>query len=411
MVLLTVLGAVILLTAWLPMILKELPLSLPIACIAIGIAVQLSPVASIVAANPLESRALTERLTEFVVIIALMGAGLKLERPFSLRGWGVTWRLLAIAMPLSIAATAFLGWWGLGLGLPAALLLGAALAPTDPVLASDVQVGPPGSGDTDEVRFALTSEAGLNDGLAFPFVYLAIGLAGATGGFGAVLGDWFLVDVVFKLTVGIGLGWLGGKAMGYLLFHLPDRAKISRTGDGFVALGITCLAYGSTEIVGGYGFLAVFIAALTLRSQERKQHYLGKMHDFVEELERLVMMVLLVCFGAAIAEGSVFSALNLPVILVSLAILFIVRPIAGWTSLIGHNVPAREKAVISFFGIRGLGSFYYLAYALGHAEFFHAGTLWVTVCCVVVISIVLHGVTVTPIMRYLDRNRESGSEA
>ena len=407
MVLLTVLGAVILLTAWLPMILKELPLSLPIACIAIGVLVQLSPVASIVAANPLESRALTERLTEFVVIIALMGAGLKLERPFSLRGWGVTWRLLAIAMPLSIAATAFLGWWGLGLGLPAALLLGASLAPTDPVLASDVQVGPPGSGDTDEVRFALTSEAGLNDGLAFPFVYLAIALAGATGGVGAAIGEWFLVDVVWKLTVGIGLGWLGGKAMGYLLFHLPDRAKISRTGDGFVALGITCLAYGSTEILGGYGFLAVFIAALTLRSQERKQHYLGKMHDFVEELERLVMMVLLVCFGAAIAEGSIFGALNLPVLLVSLAVLFIVRPIAGWASLIGHPVPAREKAVIAFFGIRGLGSFYYLAYALGHAEFTGTGTLWVTVCCVVVISIVLHGITVTPIMRYLDRTRAS----
>ena len=405
MVLLAVLGAVILLTAWLPMVLKELPLSLPIVCIVIGVVLELSPVAPIVAANPLESRQLTERLTEFVVIVALMGAGLKLERPLSWRGWGVTWRLLAFAMPLSIAATALLGWSVLGLGIPAALLLGAALAPTDPVLASDVQVGPPGSGEADEVRFALTSEAGLNDGLAFPFVYLAIALAGASAGFGSVFGEWLLVDVVWKLTVGIGLGWLGGKVMGYLLFHLPDRAKISRTGDGFVALGVTLLAYGSTELAGGYGFLAVFVAALTLRSQERRERYLSKMHDFVEQLERLVMMVLLVFFGAAIAEGSIFSALNLSVILVSLVILFVVRPISGWISLQGYPAPGREKAAIAFFGIKGLGSFYYLAYALGHAEFTGVGTLWVTVCCVVIVSIVIHGIMVTPVMRYLDRSR------
>ena len=404
-VLLAVLGAVILLTAWLPMVLKELPLSLPIVCIVIGVLVELSPVAPIVAANPLESRALTERLTEFVVIVALMGAGLKLERPLSWRGWNVTWRLLAFAMPLSIAATTLLGWWVLGLGIPGALLLGAALAPTDPVLASDVQVGPPGSGDADEVRFALTSEAGLNDGLAFPFVYLAIALAGAGASFGSVFGDWLLIDVVWKLTVGIGVGWLGGKAMSYLIFHLPERAKISQTGDGFVALGVTCLAYGSTEIAGGYGFLAVFVAALTMRSQERRERYLSKMHDFVEQLERLVMMVLLVFFGAAIAEGSIFSLLNIPVILVSLVILFAVRPISGWVSLAGYRGPSREKAAIAFFGIKGLGSFYYLAYALGHAEFEGSGTLWVTVCCVVIFSIVIHGIMVTPVMRYVDHAR------
>ena len=106
-----------------------------------------------------------------------MGAGLKLDRPVSWRGWESSWRLLGIAMPLTIAGIAFLGWTILGLGIGAALLLGAVLAPTDPVLASDIQVGPPQSGKEDEVRFALTSEAGLNDGAAFPFVYLAIAIA------------------------------------------------------------------------------------------------------------------------------------------------------------------------------------------------------------------------------------------
>jgi NhaP-type Na+/H+ or K+/H+ antiporter len=115
------------------------------------------------------------------VAAALMGAGLKLDRAFSWRKWGVTWRLLAVTMPLSIAAITLIGGLGLGLSWVAALLLGASLAPTDPVLAADVQVGPPKSGEEDEVRFGLTSEAGLNDGLAFPFVNLAIALGVAFG--------------------------------------------------------------------------------------------------------------------------------------------------------------------------------------------------------------------------------------
>ncbi|TIU90485.1 MAG: sodium:proton antiporter, partial [Mesorhizobium sp.] len=175
--LLAVFGAIVLLTAWLPMFLRKLPLSLPMVCIGIGVLLVWSPFSPLVGVNPLENRILTERLTELVIIVALMGAGLKLDRPVSWRGWESSWRLLGIAMPLTIAGIAFLGWSILGLGLAAALLLGAALAPTDPVLASDIQVGPPQSGKEDDVRFALTSEAGLNDGAAFPFVYLAIAIA------------------------------------------------------------------------------------------------------------------------------------------------------------------------------------------------------------------------------------------
>jgi NhaP-type Na+/H+ or K+/H+ antiporter len=379
-------------------------------CIGIGALLVLSPFSPNVGVNPLENRYLTERLTEFVVIVSLMGAGLKLDRPVSWRGWGSTWRLLGIAMPLTIAGIALLGWAVLGLGAAAALLLGAALAPTDPVLASDVQVGPPQSGKEDDVRFALTSEAGLNDGAAFPFVYLAIAVAlsQAAGG-EPFLANWLLMDVLWKIAAGVSIGWLGGKAMGFLVFRLPNRTGLSETRDGFVALGITCLAYGTTELANGYGFLAVFVAAVTLRTVERRHHYHENLHTFAEQIERLVMMVLLVCFGAAIAEGTIFGALSWPVIATTALILFVVRPLSGWISLARHPASSPEKAAIAFFGIRGLGSFYYVAYALGQAEFETPQIIWVTVCSVVLVSIVTHGVLVTPIMRHLDYDRSARS--
>ena len=402
-VLLAVFGGVVLLTAWLPLLLKGWPLSLPIVCICIGALLVWSPLAPIIGSNPLENRYITERMTEFVVIVALMGAGLKLDRPVGWRSWMITWRLIGIAMPITIAAIALLGWGLLGLGVACALLLGAALAPTDPVLASDVQVGPPQSGEEDQVRFALTSEAGLNDGLSFPFVYLAIAISLSQVTGEPWLREWLLVDVVWKLTAGIGIGWLTGKLMGYLTFRLPRRAQLSRTGDGFVALGITCLGYGLTELANGYGFVGVFVAALTLRSVERAHSYHENLHTFAEQIERLLMMVLLVFFGAAIAEGSVFKAWNWNIVAIAALVLFVVRPLSAWISLIGSPEPPSEKAVIAFFGIRGLGSFYYLAYATGQAQFERAEDLWVTVCLVVLASIVLHGIAVTPVMRHLDR--------
>lgn len=395
-------GIVVLLTAWLPMVLKELPLSLPILCVGLGAAVFAIPDLPGVVYHPQEQLPLVERLTEFVVIISLMGAGLKLDRPFAWRSWILTWRLLGIAMPLTIVALALLGQWLLGLGLATALLLGAALAPTDPVLASDIQVGPPGEGEEDEVRFALTSEAGLNDGLAFPFVHLAIAIALASQTGDPWVGEWLALDLVWKIVAGIGVGYGVGRVLGWLTFHLPNRAKLSRTGDGFVALGITCLAYGVTEMAHGYGFLAVFVAALALRSTERGSDYHQKLHDFAEELERLLMMVLLVLLGGAMTGGGLFRGLTWEAVAFALAAIFLIRPLSGWLGLLGTGRPAAERAVIGFFGIRGLGSIYYLAYALGHAPFEAPDLLWSTMGLTILISIVLHGVTVTPAMRWLD---------
>ncbi|MFC7475834.1 cation:proton antiporter [Dankookia sp. GCM10030260] len=395
-------GALILLVAWLPMVLKELPLSLPMFCVGFGFAA--FGLSTGDTPHPLAYPAVTERLTELVVIVALAGAGLKIDRPLGLRSWSMTWRLLGIAMPLSIAGIALVAHWLLGLGAAAALLLGAALAPTDPVLASDIQVGPPRSGEEDEVRFTLTAEAGLNDGLAFPFVHLAIFLALNDALAGDWVWEWVALDVVWKLGAGIGAGWAVGAALGWLSFHMPNRARLSRTGDGFVALGVTFLAYGVTELLHGYGFVAVFVAALALRSAERHSRYHDQLHDFAEQTERLLMMVLLVLFGGALA-GGLLDPLDWWGGLAVVAFLFVVRPLAGWVSLLGAPAPREERAAIAFFGIRGLGSFYYLAFALNQAPFGHGAQLWAVLGLTVLVSIALHGVTVTPWMRLLDAKR------
>ncbi len=399
-------GAVVLLTAWLPMVLKELPLSLPVVCVAIGAVVGYGIAGE--GPLPLLFPKVTERASELVVIVALMGAGLKLDRPLGLRSWALTWRLLGITMPLTIAAIALLGWGALGLPVASALLLAALLAPTDPVLAADVQVGPPGTGEEDEVRFGLTSEAGLNDGLAFPFTNLAIALAAvAAGQAEGWLAGWLLEDVAWKIGVGIAAGWLVGKLLAFVTFRLPDRAQLSRTGDGFVALGITCLSYSLTELAHGYGFIAVFVTALALRDAERSHEYHEKLHEFAEQLERLLMMLILVLFGISIS-GGLLAPLSWADASAGLAVLLIIRPAAGLAGLAFAATPFRERAVIAFFGIRGIGSFYYLAHALNETGFPAAERLWAITGFIVLVSILLHGTTASPLIRWMDRARDQG---
>ena len=407
------LGVVILLVAWLPMALSRLPLSLAILCVLIGVAVFHGGVLPF-RSDPLRFSTLTERLTEIVVIVSLMGAGLKIDRRIGWRRWGSSWRLIAVTMPLTIGAVTLMGVHGLGLGLASALLLGGALAPTDPVLASDVQTGPPRSGEDGEARFALTSEAGLNDGFAFPFVHLAVGLAlattGASSGVGAnglgLLTHWLAVDVLWRVAAGVGVGWAVGKALGWATFKAP-KTRLSGAGDGLVALGATLVAYGVAEAAHGYGFLAVFVAALALRETERDHAFHEVMHDFAEQVERLLMMLVLVLLGGAVA-GGLLDSLTWKEIAFGLALVFVVRPLAGWIGLLWAPHSRRERAVIAFFGIRGIGSFYYLAYGLNHGDFERWNRLWAITGFVVLCSILVHGVTATPLMARIDawRRRE-----
>ncbi|MGZ9100583.1 MAG: cation:proton antiporter [Brevundimonas sp.] len=393
----------VLLVSWAPVGLKRLPLTLAILCVALGVVVFSTGLLSF-NPDPRTWDTATERLTELVVIISLMGAGLKLDRPLGWRRWASTWRLLAVAMPLTIAAVAWLGVAGLGFSLAMALLLGAAMAPTDPVLAADVQVGPPRSGDEDEVRFGLTSEAGLNDALAFPFVHLAI--LAAAGGLAstAELTDWVAVKVGWKVLAGAGVGVLCGLGFGRLVFRRGTGA--ARFGDGLVALAATLLAYAAAELAHGYGFLAVFVCALTLRAWERDHDFHQEMHDFSDQIERLLIMLLLVLFGGAVANG-LLASLTWTDALVGLAVVFVVRPVAGMIAMIGSRQPMRERLLLAFLGIRGVGSVYYIAYALNHGEFGDSERLWAIVGFIILVSILVHGVTAAPLLQRLTRRREA----
>ena len=392
-----------LLVSWAPVGLKRLPLTLAILCVALGVLVFSSGLMAF-DPDPRTWDTATERLAELVVIISLMGAGLKLDRPPGWRAWSTTWRLLIVAMPLTIAATAWLGLAGLGFSLAMALLFGASMAPTDPVLAADVQVGPPRSGDEDEVRFGLTSEAGLNDALAFPFVHLAI--LAAAGGLATQDGlvDWFTVKVAWKLLAGLGAGVLVGKALGLLLFRGPRG--LSRFGDGLIALAATLIAYALTELVQGYGFLAVFVCAVMIRDSERDHDFHQEMHDFSDQIERLLMMLLLVLFGGALANG-LLSSLTWTDVAVGVAVVFVIRPAAGLLAMIGSGQPLRERLLLAFLGIRGVGSIYYLAYGINHGDFGNSERLWAVVGFIILLSIVVHGVTATPLLARLARRRES----
>ncbi len=397
-----VVGLGALLAGILPRVLERRPLSMPIAFLGLGMLIFVLPT-GLPAPDPLRHRDIATHLAEIGVIVALMGAGLKIDRPLSWRRWSSTWRLLAIAMPVCIGAVALLGWWWAGLVPAAALLLGAALAPTDPVLAADVQVGEPTDVEDgeDEVRFALTSEAGLNDGLAFPFVYAAIAIATAGLAPGKWFAHWLTVDLLWKVGAGVAGGWLVGWLLGKLFFRAPSELRLARHAEGFLALAATFLAYGLVELISGYGFLAVFVAARAIRAAERNHEFHSVLHDFAEQVERLLTVLLLLLFGGAVV-GGLLEPLTWPAAAVGLALVFVVRPVVGWLSL--HGAPGRpaEHWVIALFGIRGVGSFYYLAYATTQADFPRADLLWATVGLVVVVSVVVHGITATPVMQLLD---------
>ena len=399
-----ILGVGALLAGVLPRALERRPLSLPIAFLLLGMVVFALPV-GLPAPDPIAYPTIATHLTEIGVIVALMGAGLKIDRPLGWRRWSSTWRLLAIAMPLTIAAVAVLGWWWAGLVPASALLLGAALAPTDPVLASDVQVGEPTDVEDseDEVRFALTSEAGLNDGLAFPFVYAAILMATHGAAPGGWFARWFTVDVLYKGAVGVAGGLAIGWLLGRLFFRAPSETlRLARHSEGFLALAATFLAYGIVQVLGGYGFVAVFVAARAIRSAERSHEYHQVLHDFSEQIERLLTVLLLLLFGGAVVTG-LLAPLTWPAALVALALVFVVRPVAGWLSLRGAPGRSAEHWVVGVFGIRGIGSFFYVAYATSHADFPGEPLLWATVGLAVLVSVVVHGVAATPVMTLLDR--------
>ncbi len=389
-------GLALLCAAVLPRLLSRLPLSPAIIFVAVGVVAAQVPGLP----APTLNADVVEHLTEVCVIVALMGVGLALDRPLSLRGWGSTWRLLGIGMPLFIAAGAVLAWGLVGVGAAVALLLAASLAPTDPVLASEVQVGEPTDDpeSEDDVRFALTSEAGLNDGLAFPFVHAAILLA--AGAFGW---SWVGWELLGKTVLGVAVGWVVGQVLGRLAFRAPTRAlRFAETAEALVALSAVFVAYGLAELIGGYGFLAVFCAAVTIRNCERGHEYHRVLHEFTGQIERLLTLALLLGLGYLVG-GGLLAGLTAGAVAWAVLLALLVRPVTGWISLIGSGVDPAEKRTIAFFGVRGIGTFYYMAYAMTHGSFENEGLIWATAALAVLVSIVIHGVTASPVLHTLDR--------
>ncbi len=403
-------GVAMFLAALLPRLLRKAPISLPMIFLATGI-VLFSWLDWLPNPDPMANGKVVEHVTEACVIISLMGAGLALDRPIGWRRWSTTWRLLGITMPLTMLGVGFLGGWLLGLSAGGAVLLAAVLAPTDPVLASEVQVGEPDEVEKteDETRFSLTSEAGLNDSLAFPFTYAAISVATVGLAPAGWLGGWLAVDVLWRLAagvlVGLGIGW----ALRRLFFCAPyKRLRLADQGEGFVALASTFAAYGVAELIEGYGFLAVFVCASTIRAGESAHGYHKTLHSYIEQVERLFTVAILILLGGAIA-GGLFDGVTWKQVVVALVALLVIRPIAGWIGLVGGRTGRHERGVIAFFGVRGIGSIYYLAYALGHANFSEGRALWTMVGLVIALSVVIHGIGAGPAMHMLDKRRQAAA--
>ncbi len=380
--------------------------------------------------SPLENSELLERLAEITVVISLFTAGLKLRLPLSNRRWMVPLRLAFISMTLTVGLITLVGVYLLKLPLGAAVLLGGILAPTDPVLASDVQVKH--ARDDDRLRFSLTGEAGFNDGTAFPFVMLGLGLLGLHD-LGEAGWKWFSVDVLWSIVGGLAIGALLGMGVARLVIWLRSQHREATGSDDFLALGLIAGAYGVALLLHTYGFLAVFAAGLALRHTERRlsdqapeteteQIEMPSGDDDVEEireklatspesapsfmareilhfneaLERIAELGFVVLLGGMLTN---WTWTNEALWLAPLLFLLI-RPLSTYAGLLGTKNLHDAKPYLAWFGVRGIGSLYYLFYAIEHSlPEDIARRLVALTFSIVALSIVAHGLSVTPLMK------------
>lgn len=341
-----------------------------------------------------------ERLTEFVVIISVFGCGLKMNRPLALAAWQTPARLIGLLMPMSIVAIATIAHLVLNLDWGPAILIGAVLAPTDPVLASEVQLAH--SEDSDDLRFGLTSEGGLNDSLAFPFVYFGL-KAIDDPQWSHWLREWLLVDVVWAIAAGIVMGFLVARSILWLDEQVQRSQPSEELMEDLIALGSILLTYSLTELVNGYGFLAVFVAGLTIRKSYRTESHRKKAQlHFIEKFEKLLEVITILLLGSLLRFESIGQFWVEGLIMAGF-VLVIVRPLGTQLSLLGSPLPSATRWLTGWFGIRGVGSLYYLTYAMGEglSSDLAERVAWI-VYIVIVASICLHGVTASPLMRWYE---------
>nr|WP_294924482.1 sodium:proton antiporter [uncultured Flavobacterium sp.] len=394
-------GIITLLAAIIPNVFEKKHLTPPIIYLFIGILIAFAG-RKYTDFDVMQHSNIIRRVSEFVVIIALTNAGLKIKNPFSWQTWKYSFRLLLITMPLTIIGAAYTGWWLLGLAPAAAVLFGALISPTDPVLASELQTSRPSKKDLSKIRLGLTSEAGLNDGLAFPFTYFAIFLASKGLDYSQWIGEWFYVDVLYKIAVGVVIGLFAGWILYKLIFNITSESHHSAISRGILSLALTLLPYGLTELLGGYGFIAVFIAACAFSNSEDKVKHMDTLHDFTEEIERIFVAFLFVFVGVYV-YASIEQLLDFMIITTALIVLFVIRPVTGWIALYRTDLSAFEKFALSFYGIRGVGSIFYLMYAFEKADFPNSYELIQVSTVVIVLSVFLHGISAATIQQKLDK--------
>lgn len=423
-----IVGALLIVTALTGTLLKRLPASASMLYLAVGCA--LGPVGwGLVNLDPLHESATLEWGAEVALLVSLFSVGLKLGLPLSSPHWRLPLRLASLSMLITVLLIAVVAYVGLGLPLGAAILLGGILAPTDPVLASDVQVEEPG--DRDRLRFSLSGEGGLNDGTAFPFVMLGLGLLGLHD-LGTAGLRWLLVDVAWALAGGLLIGGALGSLIGKLVIYLRTRHQEAVGLDEFLALGLVALAYGVAVSASTSGFLAVFAAGFALQRtkdrssgrpapqvgpaglQDKDAHLAVATHPalagaymmqavrgFNEQMERIAELAVVLMIGAMLSH----TRLDLDALWFLPVLFLLLRPLSVWLGLLGAPVSDEQRLLISWFGIRGIGSIYYLVFAVNHglARGLSEKIIDITLATVVV-SIVLHGISVTPLMnRYTRR--------
>ncbi|MEG3975432.1 sodium:proton antiporter [Microcoleus sp. herbarium8] len=341
-----------------------------------------------------------ERLTEFVVIVSLFSCGLKMNRPLQLWAWNSTARLIGFLMPISIFAVAALAHWFVKLDWGPAILLGAILAPTDPVLASEVQVA--NIDDRDELRFGLTSEGGLNDALAFPFVYFGI-YALKDNNWQNWFSQWVAVDLIWAIAAGLVMGILVAKAVTWIDRQLQRYRPADELMEDFIALSTILLTYSLTEVVNGYGFLAVFVAGIVVqRSYHDPEKPLSQL-NFTERIEKLTEVATLLLLGSLLRLEPMLGQAGYS-LLVGGLLIFLIRPVGAWISTIGSPLHPASRLLCGWFGIRGVGSIYYLTYALSQGLKGEIAEIiaWITFTTIV-ISVIVHGISATPLMNWYER--------
>jgi NhaP-type Na+/H+ or K+/H+ antiporter len=240
----------------------------------------------------------------------------------------------------------------------------------------------------------------MNDGAAFPFTWLAVALAAAEGSTSDTLLHWAWMDIVYRIAAGVLVGFLMGKLLAYLVIYLPEKKNFIVIRDGFVGVAATLLVYGLTELIHGYGFIAVFVTAITLRNSELHHKYHKKLHSFTDQIEKILVAIVLILLGGAVVSG-ILNSLTIPWIIFGLVFLFIIRPLTALVSMINIPYHSQEKLAISFFGIRGMGSFFYLAFAISKVLFVNAAELWSVVSFIVLASIFIHGISATTVIKNL----------